>query len=139
MNNLVIRNSQQVTATIEGTPSANRRYKFDDIPNLSRNNVILYGIEAFTDAQLANTADGSTVVAAADALGLTVTLKDVRNEEFVYQMPLYNLVRSNNGGFIVMLDPKIINLTDCYVQVNLAGGLADGQKVVFNFYYDLKK
>ena len=51
-------------------------------------------------------------------------------------MPYYNLIRSNNGGFVILLEPKIINLTDCYVQINNALGLADGDKAVFNFYYD---
>ena len=136
MNNIIIKQSQLVTATLNGTPTVNRRYKFDDIPNLSRNNIILYGIEAYSAAQLTNTSDGSDVIAAADTLGVTVTLKDNQNNEFIYQMPYYNLIRSNNGGFVILLEPKIINLTDCYVQINNALGLADGDKVVFNFYYD---
>ena len=41
MNNIIIKQSQLVTATINGTPTVNRRYKFDDIPNLSRNNIIV--------------------------------------------------------------------------------------------------
>ena len=136
MNNIIIKQSQLVTATLNGTPTVNRRYKFDDIPNLSRNNIILYGIEAYSAAQLSNTSDGSDVIAAADTLGVTVTLKDNQNNEFIYQMPYYNLIRSNNGGFVILLEPKIINLTDCYVQINNVLGLADGDKVVFNFYYD---
>ena len=136
MNNIIIKQSQLVTATFEGTPTVNRRYKFDDIPNLSRNNIILYGIEAYSAAQLSNTSDGSDVVAAADSLGITVTLKDNQNNEFIYQMPYYNLIRSNNGGFVILLEPKIINLTDCYVQINNVGALANGDKAVFNFYYD---
>jgi hypothetical protein len=136
MNNIIIKQSQLVTATFDGTPTVNRRYKFDDIPNLSRNNIILYGIEAYSAAQLSNVADGSDVIAAADTLGVTVTLKDNQNNEFVYQMPYYNLIRSNNGGFVILLEPKIINLTDCYVQINNVLGLANGDKAVFNFYYD---
>ena len=136
MNNIIIKQSQLVTATFEGTPTVNRRYKFDDIPNLSRNNIILYGIEAYSAAQLSNTSDGSDVVSAADSLGVTVTLKDNQNNEFVYQMPYYNLIRSNNGGFVILLEPKIINLTDCYVQINNVGTLANGDKAIFNFYYD---
>ena len=112
MNNIIVKQSQLVTATFDGTPTVNRRYKFDDIPNLSRNNIILYGIEAYSAAQLVSTSDGSDVVAAADTLGVTVTLKDNQNNEFMYQMPYYNLIRSNNGGFVILLEPKIINLTE---------------------------
>lgn len=137
MNNIIVKNSQLVTATFDGTPTVNRRYKFDDIPNLSRNNVILYGIEAYSADQLVNTQDGSDVIPAASTLGLTVTLKDNNNNEFMYQMPYFNLIRSQNGGFVILLEPKIINLTDCYVQINSAGGITTGDKAVFNFYYDL--
>ena len=63
MNNIIVKQSQLVTATIDGTPTVNRRYKFNDIPNLSRNNIILYGIEAYSASQLSNTSDGSDVVA----------------------------------------------------------------------------
>jgi len=136
MNNIIIKNSQLVTATIEGTPTVNRRYKFNDIPNLSRNNIVLYGVEAYSASQLANTSDGQDVVALADTLGLTVTLKDNNQNEFIYQMPYYNLIRSENGGFVILIEPKIINLTDCYVQINNTLGLANGDQAVFNFYYD---
>ena len=57
--------------------------------------------------------------------------------EFIYQMPYYNLIRSVNGGFVILLEPKIINLTDCYVQINNVLSLADGDEAVFNFYYDV--
>lgn len=136
MNNIIIKQSQLVTATINGTPTINRRYKFDDIPNLSRNNIILYGIEAYSSSQLTNTSDGSDILSAADTLGVTVTLKDNQNNEFIYQMPYYNLIRANNGGFVILLEPKIINLTDCYVQINNALAIASGDVAIFNFYYD---
>lgn len=136
MNNIILKNSQLVTAEISGTPTVGRKYKFDDIPNLSRNNIILYGIEAFSATQLATSPDGSDVISAADSIYVLVTLKDNQNNEFVYQMPYYDLIRSNNGGFVVLLEPKIINLTDCYVEITGAGALADGDKAVFNFYYD---
>jgi hypothetical protein len=136
MNNIIIKNSQLVTATFEGTPTVNRRYKFNDIPNLSRNNIILYGIEAFSASQLSKTSDGSDVIAAADTLGVTVTLKDNENNEFIYQIPYFDLIRSNNGGFVILLEPKIINLTDCYVQINNVLGIQTGDQAVFNFFYD---
>lgn len=136
MNNIIVKNSQLVTATFDGTPTVNRRYKFDDIPNLSRNNVILYGIEVYSADQLVKTQDGSNVIPANATTGLTVTLKDNNNNEFIYQMPYYNLIRSQNGGFVMILEPKIINLTDCYVQINSAAGITTGDKAVFNFYYD---
>jgi len=137
MESLIIKNSQLVTATFTGTPTVGRNYKFDDIPNLSRNNIVLYGIEAFTAAQLAKTSLGQTVIADADKVNLIVTLKDTNNVEFVYQIPYSDLIRSANGGFVAMLEPKIINLTECYVQLVAAGTVAASQVALFNFYYDL--
>lgn len=136
MQNLLIKRSQQVTATFDGTPAVGKKYYFNDIPNLSRNNIVLYGIEAYTAAQLAATSSGSTVIADADKDQVLVTLKNTQNEEFIYQIPLVDLIRSENGGFVLMLEPQLINLTDCYVQLVDATGVASGEEVVFNFYYD---
>lgn len=136
MNNIIIKQSQLVTSKIDSaSPTIGRKYKFDDIPNLSRNNIILYGIEAFTGDQLANAPDGSEIIAQSDSTAVIVTLKDNQNNEFVYQMPLYNLVRSQNGGFVILLEPRIINLTDCYVQIT-SPITGTGFTCLFNFYYD---
>jgi len=136
MQNLIIKKSQQVTATFDGTPAAGKKYYFDDIPNLSRMNIVLYGIEAYTAAQLVATSSGKTVIADADKDQILVTLKNAQNEEFIYQAPLIDFIRSENGGFVVMLEPQIINLTDCYVQLVDATGVSSDEVVAFNFYYD---
>lgn len=137
MNNLIIKQSQLVTATFTGTPAAARRYQFNDIPNIARNNIILYGIEAFSATQLSSTPQGDTVIAASVIDQVVVTLLDTNNVEFVYQMPYYSLVRSLNGGFVVMLKPRLINLTDCYVQLTDASGVNTNEVACFNFYYDI--
>jgi len=136
MNNLVIRRSQLVEAVIVGTPTTGLRYKFTEIPNLSRNNIILYGVEAYSAAELSVSPSGKTSIAAADVVNITVTLKDSENLEFVYQMPLYDLIRSNNAGFITILQPRLINLTDCYIELNATSGISAGEVVLFNFFYD---
>ena len=45
MNNLVIKRSQQIQFVLAGSVAVGRRYFATDIPNLSRNNVVVYGIE----------------------------------------------------------------------------------------------
>lgn len=137
MSNLIIKQSQLATAVISGTPTTGRRYAFADIPNLSRNNIVLYGLEAYSADQLSKTPEGATVVAAADTNQIVVTLVDTKNIEYVYQMPYYSLIRSNNGGFVVMLKPRIINLTDCYIQITDTTGISTDEVVVFNLYYDI--
>jgi hypothetical protein len=137
MNNLIIKKSQIVEAQFAGTFTTNQKYPFIEIPNLSKNNIILYGIEAYVATQLINSPAGNTIIAAADAPRVLVTFRDIDKQEFVYQMPIYSLIRANNGGFVTMFKPRLINLTDCYIQALSAGTLAANQSVCFNFYYDL--
>ena len=135
MNNLVIKRSQVVEAKLSGSLGVGQRYYFLDIPNLSRNNIVVYGIEAFTSSQLAVTPTGNTVVST--VTGVVTTLRDNNKNEFMYQIPTYTLVRANNAGLIVLLKPRIINLTDCYVQLTSTTSLSANQSVAFNLYYDL--
>ena len=137
MNNLIIKRSQLVTAQVTGTPATGRRYTFLEIPNLSRNNIILYGFECYTTTQLAKTPDNITPISAANINNVVLTLRDNDKVEFVYQIPCYTLLRSNVGGFITMMKPRIINLTDSYIQLTAAGSIATSEAAVFNFYYQL--
>jgi hypothetical protein len=135
MNNLVIKRSQIVEAKLAGSLAVGNRYFFQDIPNLSRNNIIVYGIEAFTETQLAVAPSGATTVGS--STGIVVTLRDNQKQEFMYQVPYFTLIRANNAGLIVMLKPRIINLTDCYVNLTDTTGLTIGEVACFNLYYDL--
>lgn len=136
MNNLIIRNSQLVTVTFTGTPTAQRRYFFDDNPQISRMNIKLYGFEAFGETQLDKIADGSDVVANADLDQMLLTIKNIDNVEIIQRTPVYNLVRANVGGFITLNYPVIINLTDCYVELTDNTGVSEGEVLPFNFYYE---
>lgn len=138
MNNLIIKRSQIVFAQL-ATTVVGQKYQFNDNPMLSQNNVLLYGIECFVATQLATVPTGQTVIPAATVDQIVVTLVDNQKKEFVYQMPIYSLVRSLNGGFVVMVEPRIINLTNCYVQITDNSGLSANQVVPFNFYFDFVK
>jgi len=135
MNNLIIKRSQIVEAKLSGSVSTGNRYYFTDIPNLSRNNCIIYGIEAFTDSELSTAPSGSTVVGT--STGIAVTLRDNQKKEFMYQVPYYTLIRSNNAGLIVMMKPRILNLTDSYITLTNTTGLSVNEVAAFNLYYDL--
>ena len=135
MNNLIIKRSQIVEAIINGTPATGVRYYFTDIPNLAANNLRLYGLEGFSSAQLATTPTGYTVVGT--TTGIVVTLRDTNKVEFLYQMPFYTTIRANNYGAYTILQPRTINLTDCYVTLTNTTGLSASQSVAFNLYYDL--
>jgi hypothetical protein len=115
MNNLIIKRSQQIEFKLTGSIATGKRYFAVDISQFVKKQRVAYGIEFFTATQQATTPTGNTVVST--AAGIAVTLRDNKKQEFMYQVPMYTLIRSNNAGLIVLLKPRIINLTDCYVQI----------------------
>lgn len=137
MNNLIIKRSQLVEAQIVGTPATARKYQFLDVPNLGQNNCLVYGLEVFSADQLATTPNNNTVIPAASIDNVTVSLRDVNKREFLYQVPAFTLIRSLNGGFITMILPRVINLTDCYIQLTGTSGLAQNQVLAVNLYYSI--
>jgi hypothetical protein len=137
MNNLIIKRSQLIEAQFTGTPAAGKKYQFTEIPNISRNNIIVYGFEAFTATQLAVTPNNNTVVASSVSDQLVVTLIDSDNKERIYQLPYYTAIRSLNGGFVLMVKPFILNLTRSYVQITSATGINANEVASFNLYYSI--
>ena len=137
MNNLIIKRSQLIEAQFTGTPATGKKYQFTEIPNISRNNIIVYGFEAFTATQLAVTPNNNTVVASSVSDQLVVTLIDSDNKERIYQLPYYTAIRSLNGGFVLMVKPFILNLTRSYVQITSATGINANEVASFNLYYSI--
>ena len=137
MNNLIIKRSQLIEAQFTGTPATGKKYQFTEIPNISRNNIVIYGFEAFTATQLAVTPNNNTVVASGVSDQLVVTLIDNDNKERVYQLPYYTAIRSLNGGFVLMVKPFILNLTRSYVQITSASGINANEVASFNLYYSI--
>ena len=137
MNNLIIKRSQLIEAQFTGTPATGKKYQFNEIPNISRNNIVVYGFEAFTATQLSTTPNNNTVVASGVSDQLVVTFIDNDNKERVYQLPYYTAIRSLNGGFVLMVKPFILNLTRSYVQITDATGISSNQVASFNLYYSI--
>lgn len=137
MNNLIIKRSQLIEAQFSGTPAAGKKYQFLEIPNISRNNIIVYGFEAFTAAQLAVTPNNNTVVASSTSDQMVITLIDNDNKERVYQLPYYTAIRSLNGGFVLMVKPFILNLTRSYVQLTSTTGINANEVASLNLYYSI--
>ena len=137
MNNLIIKRSQLIEAQVTGTPATGKKYQFTEIPNISRNNIVIYGFEAFTATQLAVTPNNNTVVASGVSDQLVVTLIDNDNKERVYQLPYYTAIRSLNGGFVLMVKPFILNLTRSYVQITSATGISANEVASINLYYSI--
>lgn len=135
MNNLIIKRSQIAEAQFTGSISIGKKYQFLEIPNMSRNNILLYGFEVYSRTQLRATPMGNDTILAADVHNVVLSFRDVNKVEFVYQMPIYNLIRSNVGGFITMITPRLINLTDSYVQLTDVGTISVDEVVAVNLFY----
>jgi hypothetical protein len=137
MNNLIIKRSQLVEAQFTGTVAVGKKYAFTQVPNISRNNIIIYGFEVFTATQLATTPSNNTVVPATAAPNIVITFVDDNNVERIYQIPYYALVSSLNGGFIRMVKPFILNLTKSYVQCVSTSNISTDQVASVNLYYSI--
>lgn len=137
MNNLIIKRSQLVEAQFTGTPAIGKKYAFTQVPNISRNNIIIYGFEVFTATQLVSTPSNNTVVPAAAVNAIVITFVDDNNVERIYQIPYYALVTSLNGGFIRMVKPFILNLTKSYVQAVSVTNISTDQVASVNLYYSI--
>jgi hypothetical protein len=135
MNNLIIKRSQIAEAQFTGAVSIGKKYAFTEIPNMSRNNILLYGFEVYSRTQLRATPLGNDVILAADVHNIVLSFRDVNKVEFVYQTPIFNLIRSNVGGFITMITPRLINLTDSYVQCTNVGTISVNEVVAVNLFY----
>jgi hypothetical protein len=137
MNNLIIKRSQLVEAQFTGTVAIGKKYPFTQVPNISRNNIIIYGFEVFTATQLVSTPSNNTVVPAAAVNAIVITFVDDNNVERIYQIPYYALVTSLNGGFIRMVKPFILNLTKSYVQAVSVTNISTDQVASVNLYYSI--
>jgi hypothetical protein len=137
MNNLIIKRSQLVEAQFTGTVAIGKKYPFTQVPNISRNNIIIYGFEVFTATQLVTTPSNNTVVPAAAVNAIVITFVDDNNVERIYQIPYYALVTSLNGGFIRMVKPFILNLTKSYVQAVSVTNISTDQVASVNLYYSI--
>ena len=137
MNNLIIKRSQLIEAKIVGAPTTGKRYPFTQVPNISRNNIIIYGFEAFTADQLAVTPNGTTVIPSNAGTEVVITFVDTDNVERIFQIPYSSLISSNNGGFIRMVKPFILNLTKSYAQLVSTTNVSASEAVSLNLYYQI--
>ena len=137
MNNLIIKRSQLAEAQITGSVAVGKKYQFLEIPNLSRNNILLFGFEVYSATQLSNTPNGNAVIAAADIPNVVLSFRDTNKVEFVYQVPTFSLIRANVGGFVTMITPRLINLTDSYIQLTAVGGISVDEVLAVNLNYSL--
>jgi len=130
---MIITNSYLVELNLP-TVSLGQRYTFLDVPQLRYNAVIIDGIEAFQNDQLATSPNNKAVINANAVSGIVITLV-IDETEDLYQIPYYTLVSANNAGLIREFANKRINLVKSYATILNTTGLTAGQSLMFNFYY----
>ena len=130
---MIITNSYLVELNLP-TVSLGQRFTFLDVPQLRYNAVIIDGIEAFTADQLATSPNAKTIIPAAAATGIVLTLVVDETEE-LYQIPYYTLISGNNAGLIREFANKRINLVKSYATILNITSLTAGNSLIFNFYY----
>ncbi len=135
MQNAIIKNSLLAEARIVSTPAVGQTFFFDDVPDISKNNIVVYGIIGYSATQLALSPQQRTVIAAAGVPSLALTIVDSNGVTLVQRMPVYDTVRSLNGGFIAVFDDLRMNLTRSYVEVMATTSLNVNESFVCELLY----
>lgn len=136
METAIIKNSQLVEAQITATPAVGQRFNFSDNQEISNNNILLYALQAYSEAQLAKSPiSQNTVVGTTGVPSIVITFVDNTNQQVVQRIPMYDIIRSNNGGFYTLVKPLRVNLTSCFIELVDTTGLSANEVVIFNFIY----
>jgi hypothetical protein len=138
MQNVIIHRSVLAEARITATPAIGQRFFFDDIPDISKNNIVVYGIIGYSATQLSTSPQQRTVIAAAGIPSVALTIVDANNVQLVQQMPVYDTVRSLNGGFVATFDNLPMNLTRSYIEIMATTSLNSGESWVCELLYRYK-
>lgn len=128
-----IKNSYFTTVSIPATGAGTKAF-FQYDPILENKKFI--GLEVVSASQLSVAPDNSTMIVEADVPKFTLVLQDMRSTDKVYQTPLNTFYPAANGGIIRSLDDIDVNITKSYIQIVDSTGLAAGESVGFNFYFE---
>lgn len=124
---------EPVKLTIE---SGKRKYFF---PNLSVfDKGVLVGLGTFRVAELPRTPDGAVLLNNAQLEGAFITLFGKDNRQIMQQVPLIELVRSENAGVFYLTHPVAINWQKSFIEVEPNATLVPGEAAFFNLYYFLE-
>jgi hypothetical protein len=125
---------------LTNNPAANQVYKFADVPELRNKAVKQSGpiiiktnsIQAYKRSDLTVTPNSNVTVNL--LTGIVLTLQIGSTEEF-FRYPCNDLNPAANSGVMRILANKEINLTNSYITILDATGLAQNDSVLFNFCY----
>jgi len=111
--------------------ASGKRFYFQDIPQLR--NVKTCAIEAISANELSQSPNNKTMVSQSNSKYCLLTLA-VQDTELVYQLPLFSLFTSEQGGILKQFKGLNINLVKSYVTTTGLGPAAN-ESLGFVFYY----
>jgi len=115
--------------------SAGQIFQFPDNQIIRGQEVTVYGIEAFSQAQVTKTPNSNTVVSLLGGTGLVVTFQDNTSTNRVYEIPYYTLLSYLNGGIIREFKPFKCILSKSYVKILDGTNLTVNEAAFFNLIY----
>lgn len=113
-----------------GTP-----FKFPENQILDTPGVKVYGLDAFIVTQQSVSPGGAAVVAAAGALGITVTLQDKKGVKRIENQPYYNFISALNTGYQRMFRPFQLVLQSSQIKITDGSGITVNEVALFQFLY----
>lgn len=125
---------------IDNTPAAGNQYKFQLTQNnyLNKPDVMIYGLEVVSAAEMAVSPTGRTVIPAVDVPNLILNIfQRGQTTQFGRNYPATRLRPSLYDGITQYFNPKAIDLNLSYVQMVAAGTMANGQSICLNVYYKI--
>ena len=131
--NLIIENTQLVEV-ITVSAAAGKSY------NLPPNINILTGKKTYgiivhaSDVDYSVSQAGYNIMTTTELQKCTLVL-DIGGLTPVMNIPMYQLIASNNGGFIRQFADLPLQISKCYVQLNSAAGFTDNDTFAFTFIY----
>ena len=105
---------------------------FPDIPQLRGQQVV--GISAVLASQLSYSPNGNAVTVNANAPNLIATFS-VGSNEVLFEMPVFDLIPSQNSGLIRQFHRLPINWVKSKVTIVANAGVTAGDAVCFNIRY----
>jgi len=111
--------------------ASGKRFYFQDIPQLR--NVKTCAIEAISANELSQSPNNKQMVLQSNSKFCLLTLA-VQDTELVYQLPVFSLFTSEQGGILKQFKGLNINLVKSYVTTTGLGPAAN-ESLGFVFYY----
>lgn len=126
-----------VTAEIVLTNVATRggTFQFPTGTVLGNENVLVYGLQAFTAGQQTISPGGATVIPANAATSLIIDVVDTNSDHRINQSPYFNWISSLNLGYPYMLNPFRIQMDKSLITVVDTANLTANQVALIGLLY----